>query len=101
MGDSAFNANLLQLLRERKDEIVMPISPVTEPVFMAILRAVVDLGLAPGASPQSIERRAMCAACGYLLYVGKDRSPNPQIDLHPLSPSNGEGFKESMRGYGV
>jgi len=37
---------------------------------MAILRAVVDLGLASGASPRSAERRAMRAICGYLLYSG-------------------------------
>ena len=66
--DSAFHANLLQLLREHKDEMAMPVSPVTEQVFMAILRAVVDLGLASGASPQSTEQRALRAVCGYLLY---------------------------------
>jgi hypothetical protein len=48
----------------------MPASRVTERVFMAILRAVVDLGLASGASPRSTERRAMSAICGYLLYSG-------------------------------
>src|SRR5215472_15006616 len=47
--DSAFHATLLQLLREHKDEIAMSVSPVTERVFMAILRAVVDLGLGSGA----------------------------------------------------
>ena len=48
----------------------MPVSRVTERVFMVILRAVVDLGLASGASPQSTEQRAMRAICGYLLYAG-------------------------------
>jgi len=68
--DSAFHANLLQLLREHKEEMAMPVSRVTERVFMAILRAVVDLSLASGASPQSTEQRAMHAVCGYLLYAG-------------------------------
>ena len=68
--DSAFHANLLQLLRDHKEEMAMPVSRVTERVFMAILRAVVDLGLASGASPQSTEQRAMRAICGYLLYAG-------------------------------
>lgn len=67
--DSVFHASLLQLLREHKDEMAMPVSRVTERVFMAILRAVVDLGLRSGASPESTEQRAMHAACGYLLYV--------------------------------
>ena len=49
----------------------MPASRVTERVFMAILRAVVDLGLSSGASPQSTEQRAMRAICGYLLYAGQ------------------------------
>jgi AcrR family transcriptional regulator len=68
--DSAFHANLLQLLRAHKEEMAVPVSRVTERVFMAILRAVIDLGLASGASPQSTEHRAMHAVCGYLLYVG-------------------------------
>jgi len=68
--DSAFHANLLQLLRDHKKEMAMPVSRVTERVFMAILRAVVDLGLASGASPRSTEQRAMRAICGYLLYAG-------------------------------
>ena len=68
--DSAFHANLLQLLRDHKKEMAMPVSGVTERVFMAILRAVVDLGLASGASPQSTEQRALRAICGYLLYAG-------------------------------
>ena len=68
--DSAFHANLLQLLRDHKKEMAMPVSRVTERVFMAILRAVVDLGLASNASPQSTEQRAIHAICGYLLYAG-------------------------------
>jgi AcrR family transcriptional regulator len=68
--DAAFHANLLQLLRDHKNEMAMPVSRVTERVFMAILRAVVDLGLASGASPQSTEERAMHAICGYLFYAG-------------------------------
>jgi AcrR family transcriptional regulator len=68
--DSAFHANLLQLLRDHQKEIAMPASRVTERVFMAILRAVVDLGLASGASSRSTEQRAMHAICGYLLYAG-------------------------------
>jgi hypothetical protein len=39
----------------------VPASRVTERVFMAILRAVVDLGLASGASPRATEQRAMHA----------------------------------------
>jgi hypothetical protein len=50
--------------------MAIPVSPVTERVFIAILRAVVDLGLASGASPQSAEQRALRAICGYLLYAG-------------------------------
>ena len=68
--DSAFHASLLQLLRDHQKEIAMPASRVTERVFMAILRAVVDLGLASGASPRATEQRAMRAICGYLLYSG-------------------------------
>jgi len=68
--DSAFHANLLQLLRDHKEEMAVPVSRVTERVLMAILRAVVDLGLASDASPQSTEQRAMHAICGYLLYAG-------------------------------
>jgi len=69
--DSAFHANLLQLLRDHKKQMVMPVSRVTERVFMAILRAVIDLGLASGASPQSTVHRAMRAICGYLLYPSR------------------------------
>jgi hypothetical protein len=65
-----FHANLLQLLQDHKKQMAMPVSRVTERVFMAILRAVVDLGLASGASPLSTEHRAMRAICGHLLYAG-------------------------------
>jgi AcrR family transcriptional regulator len=68
--DSAFHANLLQLLGDHKKELARPVSRVTERVFMAILRAVVDLGLASGASPQSTEQRAMRAICAFLFYAG-------------------------------
>jgi AcrR family transcriptional regulator len=68
--DSAFHANLLQLLGDHKKELATPVSRVTERVFMAILRAVVDLGLASGASPQSTEQRAMRAISGFLFYAG-------------------------------
>jgi hypothetical protein len=81
--DSAFHANLLQLLRDHKKEIAMPASLLTERGFMPILRAVVDLGLGSGASPRSTEHRAIRAVSGYLLYrsrwwerrpVGKEKS---------------------------
>ena len=68
--DSEFHASLLQLLRDHRKEMTVRVSRVTEGVFRAILRAVVDLGLASGASPQSTEQRALRAICGYLLYVG-------------------------------
>ena len=68
--DTGFHANLLQLLGDHRNELAMPVSRVTEQVFMAILRAVIDLGLASGANPQSTEKRAMRAVCGYLLYAG-------------------------------
>jgi AcrR family transcriptional regulator len=67
--DSEFHANLLRLLRDHKKQLTMPVSRVTERVFMAILRAVVDLGLASSAGAQSTEQRAMRAICGYLLYA--------------------------------
>jgi AcrR family transcriptional regulator len=68
--DSAFHGIVLQLLGEHKNEVVMPITRTTARVVMAILRAVVDLGLTSGASPGSTEQRAMRAVCGYLLYAG-------------------------------
>ncbi len=68
--DVAFHAMVLQLFQDRKNEMAVPVSAATERVVIAILRAVVDLGLASGASPKSTEQRAMRAVCGYLLYVG-------------------------------
>jgi AcrR family transcriptional regulator len=66
----AFHAMVLQLFQDHKNEMAVPISAATEQVVIAILRAVVDLGLASGASPQSTEQRAMRAVCGYLFYAG-------------------------------
>jgi AcrR family transcriptional regulator len=66
--DFAFRAGLLDLLQEHKSEIAMPVSGATERVAMAILRAVVDQGLAVGARQRSVERQAMRALSGFLLY---------------------------------
>jgi AcrR family transcriptional regulator len=66
----AFHRMVLQLFHDHKNEMAVPISAATERVVIAILRAVVDLGLASGASPRSTEQRAMRAACGYLFYAG-------------------------------
>lgn len=67
---SAFHESVLQLLREHQNEVAVPVSRTTERVIIAVLRALVDLGLASGASPRSTEQRAMHAICGYLLYAG-------------------------------
>ena len=67
---SAFHESMLQLLRDHQNEVAVPVSGATERVVIAILRALVDLGLASGASPRSTEHRAMRAICGYLLYAG-------------------------------
>ena len=67
---SAFHESVLQLLREHQSEVAVPVSRTTERVIIAVLRALVDLGLASGASPRSTEQRAMHAICGYLLYAG-------------------------------
>jgi AcrR family transcriptional regulator len=64
----AFHATVLQLFQDHKNEMAVPISAATERVVIAILRAVIDLGLASGGSPRSTEQRAMRAACGYLFY---------------------------------
>lgn len=70
-SDSAgFHASVLRLLRDHQNEVAMPVSAATERVVIAILRAVIDLGLASGASSGSTEHRAMRAVCGYLFYVG-------------------------------
>jgi hypothetical protein len=63
-----FLAGVLQLLRDHRNEIEVPVSGATERVVISILRAVVDLGLACGAGPRSTEKRAMRAVCGYLCY---------------------------------
>jgi AcrR family transcriptional regulator len=68
--DAAFHAMVLQLFQDHKNEMAVPISAAMERVVIAILRAVIDLGLASGASPGSTEKHAMRAVCGYLLYLG-------------------------------
>ena len=68
--DAAFHAMVLQLLQDHKNEMAVPVSAATERFVIAILRAVVDLGLASGARAGSTEHRAMRAVCGFLLYVG-------------------------------
>ena len=83
--DSEFHANLLRLLRDHKMEMARPASSVTERVFMVILRAVVDLGLASGASPRSTEQRAMHAVGGYLLYGGSSLTWRQARPLRGLS----------------
>jgi hypothetical protein len=67
---AAFHASVLQLLQEHKNEVAVPVSAATERAIIAILRALVDLGLASGASRRSTEQQAMRAVCGYLLYGG-------------------------------
>jgi AcrR family transcriptional regulator len=67
---AAFHESVLQLLRDHQNEVAVPVSRTTERVVIAVLRALVDLGLASGASPRSSEHRAMRAVCGYLLYAG-------------------------------
>jgi AcrR family transcriptional regulator len=66
--DFAFHPGLLDLLREHKSEITTPVSKATARVAMAILRAVVDQSLAVCSSRRSVERQAMRAASGFLLY---------------------------------
>ena len=67
---TAFYAGVLQLLRDHQHEVAVPISRATQRVVIAILRAVVDLGLERRESPRSTESRAMRAVCGYLCYTG-------------------------------
>jgi hypothetical protein len=69
--DAAFHAIVLQLLQSHKNEMAVPVSGATERTVIAILRAVVDQGLASGASARSTERRAIRAVSGYLFYAGK------------------------------
>ena len=67
---TAFHASVLQLLQDHKNEVAVPVSAATERAVIAILRALVDLGLASGTSRRSTEQQAMRAVCGYLLYGG-------------------------------
>jgi AcrR family transcriptional regulator len=67
---AAFHESVLQLLRDHQNEVAVQVSRTTERIVIAILRALVDLGLASGASPRATEQRAMRAICGYLLYAG-------------------------------
>lgn len=57
----------LDLLREHKSEIAIPVSGATARVAMAIIRAVVDQGLAVGTSQRSVEQQAIRAVRGFLL----------------------------------
>jgi len=66
--DFAFRPGLRDLLQEHKSEIAAPVSGATERIAMAILRAVVDQGLAVGAPQRSVEQQAMRAVSGFLLY---------------------------------
>jgi AcrR family transcriptional regulator len=66
--DFAFRPGLRDLLQEHKSEIAPPVAGGTERVAMAIIRAVVDRGLAVGASQQWVERQTLHAVSGYLLY---------------------------------
>jgi AcrR family transcriptional regulator len=66
--DFAFRPGLLDLLQEHKSEIATPVAGATERVAMAIVRAVVDQGLAIGASQRSVEQHALRAVSGFLLY---------------------------------
>jgi AcrR family transcriptional regulator len=69
-GDFAFSPGLRDLLQEHKSEIATPVSGATERVAIAILRAVVDQGLAVGASQRSVRQQAIRAVSGFLLYKG-------------------------------
>jgi AcrR family transcriptional regulator len=65
--DFAFRPGLLDLVQAQQRELATPVSGQTARVAMAILRAVVDQGLAMGASPRSVEQHAMRAVSGFLL----------------------------------
>jgi|SRR5271170_1923640 len=67
---AAFHASVLKLLRDHQNEVAVPVSRETERIVVAILRALVDVGLASGASQRSTEQRAMRGVCGYLFYAG-------------------------------
>jgi AcrR family transcriptional regulator len=66
--DFAFRPGLRDLLQEHKNEIAMSVAGATERVAMAVMRAVVDQGLAAGASQRSVEQNALRAVNGFLLY---------------------------------
>jgi AcrR family transcriptional regulator len=66
--DFAFRPGLRNLLREHKSEIATRVAGAAERVAMAIMRAVVDQGLAVGASRRSVEQQALRAVSGFLLY---------------------------------
>ena len=68
--NTGFHASVLQLLRDHQNEVPVPVSKETERIVVAILRALVDLGLASGTSLRFTEQRAMRAVCGYLFYAG-------------------------------
>ena len=66
--DFAFRPGLRDLLQEHTSEIARPVAGAAERIVMAIMRAVVDQGLAVGASQRSVEQQALRAARGFLLY---------------------------------
>lgn len=70
IDSAAFHANVLKLLRDHQNEVAVPVSRETEGIVVAILRALVDFGLASDVSPRFTEQRAMRAVCGYLFYAG-------------------------------
>jgi len=67
---AAFHASVMELLQDHKNEVAVPVSAATERAIIAILRALVDLGLASGATRRSTEQQAMRAVCAYVLYRG-------------------------------
>jgi AcrR family transcriptional regulator len=71
-NSAPFHASVLQLLLDHQNEVAVPVSGATERALIAILRALVDLGLASGASRRSTELQATRAVCGYLLYGGME-----------------------------
>jgi AcrR family transcriptional regulator len=66
--DFAFHPGLQDLLQEHRREVARAVTNATERVGMAILRAVIDQGLALAGSPRSVERDALRAVTGFLLY---------------------------------
>ena len=67
--NAAFHAIMLQFLREHKNEVTAPITAATERVVVAILEALVHMGLTSGTSQRSTEQQAFRAVAGYLLYA--------------------------------